>query len=369
MIKLFNYIVYGAGRQGVATIYDLAKNCDAKSITVVEPSRTARIFAKQRIQHLLGSESQMCHFISDDKSVDLSKHDVSISCAPHIHNPSIAWQAIQCGVPFCDLGGNAKTVTIQENDARIATTPVVPDCGISPGMSNIMAVHLAKAYGCDWLQIRCGGIPQDLVPPFYYKTFFSVDGIISEYTGDVPCIHSGDRQSIPALSVLERFDEYGDFLCSPTANNSSQSVDYLHELGVKDYNYMTIRHSGHWQYLHGHYDLSTDFGRLALADDLKNNPHVKYTMGKDKDRMILSVKGRNTNNHTYHGYSFNLLFDEDTKFSAMELTTSWGIAIVAHHLALSTHNGCNKKGFFTPEKLVHTEWAIENFLMRLRQHL
>jgi hypothetical protein len=47
----------------------------------------------------------------------------------------------------------------------------------------------------------------------------------------------------------------------------------------------------------------------------------------------------------------------------MELTTSWGITIVAHHIA--SGRGA-PRGFATPERFVDTEWTLGELERRLK---
>jgi saccharopine dehydrogenase-like NADP-dependent oxidoreductase len=61
-------------------------------------------------------------------------------------------------------------------------------------------------------------------------------------------------------------------------------------------------------------------------------------------------------------YAFVAVADPRTRFSAMELTTSWGITIVAHHVA--SGRGA-PKGLATPERFVDTEWTIAELEKRL----
>jgi hypothetical protein len=48
----------------------------------------------------------------------------------------------------------------------------------------------------------------------------------------------------------------------------------------------------------------------------------------------------------------------------MELTTCWGITIVAHHIASA--RGV-PKGFATPERFVDTSWVLSEIERRLAQ--
>jgi saccharopine dehydrogenase-like NADP-dependent oxidoreductase len=236
---------------------------------------------------------------------------------------------------------------------------VVPDCGVSPGLSNIIAVHFAKTHAADTIRVRCGGLPlvapDESANPLRYKLVFSPWGLISEYSGGVPVIRGGKLASVEALGTIERFDD--NLEASPTSNNSPQVIEMLRKCGVKDYNYMTLRYDGHWRlvqgwktlgYLQGNVERDTELARMLSTDKILN-----YDPAKDRDRLSRAWE-----------YKLDVAADTRTKFSAMELTTSWGGTIVAHHMV----NGRGKpEGFATPERFVDTGWVIEEVERRLGQ--
>ncbi len=52
----FRYAVVGAGRQGVAAAYDLARLGDAEQVLIVDVSREAAGAGARRVNELLGAE-------------------------------------------------------------------------------------------------------------------------------------------------------------------------------------------------------------------------------------------------------------------------------------------------------------------------
>ena len=49
----YEYVVLGTGRQGVALAYDLAKNCEARRVRLIDCDATAARTAVDRLKHLL----------------------------------------------------------------------------------------------------------------------------------------------------------------------------------------------------------------------------------------------------------------------------------------------------------------------------
>lgn len=368
----YRYILFGAGRQGTAAIHDLVTNCEAASVLVVDPDAARLKAAEQRLKGTLGKRASALRFQTKTNVADVKGAHGVLSCATYQANVELTKLALAAGVPFTDLGGNYEVVSQQEKLAAKSSIPVVPDCGVSPGISNIVAVHCAKVHGCDEVHVRCGGLPLEQPDaaqnPLKYKLVFSPWGLLSEYSGHVSVIRKGRLGSVPALSITEEFD--AEHESSPTSNNSPQVVKYLAECGVETYDYMTIRYKGHWDLVRGWKTLGF-LQRDAKRDEqlvelLDSDPVLKYEPKKDRDKLMLRVQGSKTENAFRRGfeYRFDVAADKRTRFSAMELTTCWGITIVAHHIASGRGQ---PKGFATPERFVDTGWVIREVEKRLAQ--
>lgn len=373
----YNYLVYGAGRQGTAAVYDLALNCEAKHISIVDPDQEARLTAYNRLLKLLGDSwvGKDCPIVFHEK-IDphhLGGFHAALCCSPYSTIMELMKKTAEKKVPFCDLGGNPDVVAQQRQyaEANSIETGIAPDCGVSPGLTNIIAAHLISLYQVDQLAVRCGGIPYR--PPrnaFLYKLTFDPAGLISEYSGQVPIICDGELKMIPALSIC---DSFGEYECFPTSNNSPAVVEWLLKQGIKDYEYRTIRYPGHLEKVlkdwKGEGYLSGDEEKDAeLIESLKEDRKLKYNPESDRDRIILSVVGYKSGRlRKQWGYSFDFPSDLKTRFSAMEMTTSWGITLVAYHMAKENCN-FHGPGFFgvrTPEQFMDGGWVIDQLSDRM----
>jgi len=380
----YRYTVFGAGRQGLAAVYDLVLNCEADHVVVIDPNEDTLNQAEERLAEILDDGGCDVEWRSAATDADLADADVVLSCAPWRANLELTRKALDAGVAFCDLGGNPETVSKQQSLVadRVSSVPVVPDCGVSPGISNILAASLAQQ-GCTSVRVRCGGLPLDAnrhdgmpdpvwadAGDFNYKLTFDPMGLLSEYGGRVPVIEDGEVRFSQSLSVTEPFEWQGCVLeASPTSNNSPQVVEMLRALGVRDYNYMTLRYPGHWSLARGW--MSAGFlredrvGDEALAAALAGNDRLRYDPSRDRDRLILSVQGAKGAGLREHlGFSVEVRADTATKFTAMELTTSWGITMVAHQMASGV---ARPAGFATPEAFSDGDWIADQLRKRLDQ--
>lgn len=368
---MYHYLVYGAGRQGLATIYDLLINCEAEVVSVIEPNDAVWKHGWERLtDELLPTLdiSRLRRYKAERDFTQFKDVDVILSCAPYAANLEITKTALEYDIPMCDLGGNPEMVQAQKTLASQSQTPIVPECGISPGITNMLASHMAKK-GATKIEVRCGGLPTTKTcNELGYILVFSPEGLISEYSGQVPTIQSGELVFEEALSGVE---QVGEFEAAFTSNNAPEIVQGLLEQGVQDYTYKTLRYPGHWTAARSWKMLGLFNDPSVLADKLKCCEPLQFDK-KTNDYLTMWVKGsRSTNGKLTIDWSYNLQVQRQ-HFSAMEMATSWGITIVAHWIAEQTTSSTNNKpegfwGFWTSEKHMDGDRLIVELNKRLDQ--
>lgn len=380
----YSYLVCGAGRQGTAVIYDLVQHCEAKEVVVYEPSASAKDKAKNHLADILGLEifrEQRIVFVNDLYDDNIQHAGVMISCAPYAANVSLTRRAVKNRTHYCDLGGNPEVVAKQEEiveeeqeQARDGVVcAIVPECGLSPGLTNIIAAHLASKGATD-IQVRCGGLPEwgdfldGTASALNYKLVFSPEGLLSEYAGQVPILKDGELVFVDALGGHETM---GIYECAYTSNNAPEVVETLQRLGVQNYDYKTIRYPGHWS-------IARSWKELGLLHDdqskndlllktLKQSEQLQWDSAKDRDVVLLTITGgrREGLKETMWSYDIVIPYDEALGFSAMESSTSWGITMVAHQLARWDVESFGHH-FWTPERYINRKLIIEGLNMRLQ---
>ena len=111
---------------------------------------------------------------------------------------TVAESAIRAGAHYADFGGNPTVVAAQhglERRCDRSRCSVIPDCGLAPGLANVMAGLLIDTTpgSARSVQMRVGALPQEPVGALGYQLAFSPAGLINEYAE--PCeIHR--RRSI-----------------------------------------------------------------------------------------------------------------------------------------------------------------------------
>jgi lysine 6-dehydrogenase len=137
------YAILGAGMQGTAAAYDLARFAPEASIRLGDVSLNQARSSADRVNQLVGRDVCEAHTVdaldSDSLSNFLGPVDVVLSCVPYWMHPRIAPVAIRTHTHMCDLGGNTDVTwkTLQLNDqAASSGVTLVPDCGLAPGTAS-----------------------------------------------------------------------------------------------------------------------------------------------------------------------------------------------------------------------------------------
>ncbi|MCC6614142.1 MAG: saccharopine dehydrogenase NADP-binding domain-containing protein [Anaerolineae bacterium] len=383
MTEQYRYAVVGAGRQGVAAAYDMAKWGDAAHILLADANRDTATRAAEYINHLIGRRiaTGVEVDVSDyDALVELLKPvDVFLCAVPFVFVLDCTRAAIEARVSMVDLGGHTDTVLKQlamTNEARAAGMTVVPDCGMGPGLNNtlgVYAIEQLQARGAAPREVRVwdGGLPQNPPEPWGYRCSFHINGLTNEYDGQALFLRGGVVTPVDALTEPEtiEFDGFGRLEAFVTSGGTS-TVPYSYEGVLQVYENKTLRYPGHYQQFKAFKDLGlfreTPF---AIAPGLTISPRQVYhaLLGPsiEAERVIDVCLMRATGTGEKDGKALSLVielidrYDETTGFTAMERLTGWHAAIMTQFIA----RGAIAPGVLPLEKAI----SATRFLEKVRR--
>src|SRR5258705_7506574 len=136
-------LVLGAGLQGSACAYDLLQNPDVKEVRLADlhTGHLAQFLAPYSGDRLIFTPLD----VRDREAVLalMRQTDAAMSAIPYYFNFELAELAVEAGVHFADLGGNTEIVFKQKTldpAAKKKGITIIPDCGLAPGMVNILFV-------------------------------------------------------------------------------------------------------------------------------------------------------------------------------------------------------------------------------------
>jgi lysine 6-dehydrogenase len=351
------YGVIGAGRQGVATAYDMLRHGGGASVLLADYDASVAQQAAARINRLIGREVATWAQV-DASDVDalvavLDGLDVFLCGTPFGFIPAVTEAALRARVSMVDYGGHTPTVLQQlerDADAKAAGVAIVPDCGMGPGMNNTLgayAVELLEQAGLTPRDVYLwdGGIPQNPTPPWNYQCAFNINGLTNEYYGEVAVLRDGKLTMIGAFEELETlvFEGVGELEAFVTTGGTS-TAPYTYEGKLRTYQNKTCRWPGHFAQFKAFQQLGLFElepieinGQSIVPRDVFHallEPQITAPVIKDVCVMRAKGVGEDANGHE-RAVIIDLVdyYDEATGFTAMERITGWHAGIMAEFIA------------------------------------
>jgi lysine 6-dehydrogenase len=365
-------LVLGAGLQGSACAYDLLQNKRVEKV----------ILADVRLDHLPEFIAQYRNDprlelrqldARDENAVRalMGGVDACMNALPYYFNLDISRAAVESGVHCCDLGGNTAIVFDQlklNDQAAAAKVSVIPDCGLAPGMINILAeAAIAQLDHTDSVKLFVGGLPQDPQPPLNYQIVYSLEGVLDYYTTPSWVVRDGEPKQVDALSEIEtvRFDDpVGALEAFHTAGGLS-TMPWRYKGKIRTMEYKTLRYPGHADIMRamrglGLLDLApiTVKGQTLIPRDVFiacSEPKLRKPQGRDMVALRVVVEGKKDGAAKRVVYDLIDRYDDKNHISAMERTTGYSLSITGQIQADRKVNA----GVFTPDQVMPAQLYIE----------
>jgi lysine 6-dehydrogenase len=344
----FTFAILGAGRQGTAAAYDLARWGDAQRVILADLSLETAQKAAERINRLLGRPiaSAAAVDVTDSDSVKtiLSGVDGVLSAVPYYYNLELTRLAIQAGAHMVDLGGHTGIVRQQhalDAEARLARVSIIPDCGQVPGMgTSLMVYTMSLLDQATDVFMWDGGLPQNPQPPFNYMLTFNIAGLTNEYAEPGLFLRDWKISEVEPMSELERVEFPAPIgtLEAFVAGGGTSTMPYAYQGKLRTLQNLTLRWPGCHQQLRAFWDLGLwsleplPVGQQTVVprDVFHALFEPKVAFPGEKDLVLVRVKVVGEKNGAPAQAILDLVdyYDEATGFTAMERTTGWDAAIV-----------------------------------------
>jgi lysine 6-dehydrogenase len=198
-----NIVILGAGRVGGAMAADLAK--DASFHVVVADRDERRLDALRAAYGVSGERIDLSLASTVRRAV--ARADIVISAVPGFLGFRTLEAILESGKNVVDIAFFPEDPFALDELARAKKVTALIDCGVAPGMSNLLVGHVAAGLQrTDRVRIYVGGLPSVRQWPYEYKAGFSPIDVIEEYTRPARLVRGGKVEVCPALSELELID-------------------------------------------------------------------------------------------------------------------------------------------------------------------
>jgi len=248
----------------------------------------------------------------------------------------------------------------KENDVT-----AVVDCGVAPGISNLVLGRYNSLMKVNSFECYVGGLPVKREMPFQYKAPFSPVDVIEEYTRPAKLVENGCTVIKPALSEPEymNFDEVGTL----EAFNTDGLRSLTKTMKIPFMKEKTLRYPGHIQLMQalkagGFFEMNEiecrglklkpfDFTCRILFD--------KWLLSENDDEftiMKIIVQGEENGKTKSVVYDMYDRRDPETGMSSMARTTGYACTAAVN---LVLNKQFTRKGISPPEFLGENEICFD----------
>jgi len=249
----------------------------------------------------------------------------------------------------------------------------VVDCGVAPGLCNILLGYHAHRMRVNRYVCLVGGLPAKPDPTFLYKAPFSPIDVIEEYTRPARLVEKRKVVVKEALSEVETV--YFRSVGKLEAFNTDGLRTLIKSFKIPSMKEKTLRYPGHVRDMAllkaaGFFSKQPVFvgGKKIRPVDLSTAllfPHWQAKKGeRELTVMRVLIEGRKGNKQQKYVYHILDKFDKRTGTSSMARTTGYTCTAAAR-LVLS--GDFSKKGISPPEVLGEKEILFKKILGDLKK--
>jgi lysine 6-dehydrogenase len=372
-----NLLVLGAGLQGCACTYDLLQNPAISQVTLadVRPVKLPKFLAgdwKGRLRTIQLDVTDM-----PAVSAAFKGQAAVMSAIPYYYNGPMAEAAVEAGCHFSDLGGNTDIVLEQKklHDKALAKDlSVIPDCGLAPGMVNILAAEgIRRLDHADKVKIFVGGLPQAPEPPLNYQIVYSLEGALDYYTTPSWVLRGGKPVQVDALSEVEPVEfpsPVGTLEAFHTGGGIS-TLPFAYDGKIDTMEYKTLRYPGHVAIMRPIRELGLLANQPIEVKGAKVSPrdlfiaavHPKLFKPEGRDLVALQVQVTGQKQGKPTRVTFRLIdyYDPQHNISAMMRTTGYSLSITGQ---MQVDGRVKVKGVHTPDEAMPFDAYVSELARR-----
>ncbi len=330
----------GGGAQGRVIAADLARTLPQARVDVADV-REPRLPALPNLRWVQADLGE-----TDEIARRLEGYDLGVGALPSRLGFRAMRAAIAARRSLVDVSFCLEDALTLDADARAAGVAILPDCGLAPGLSNLVVGRgLATRGTPDQITIMVGGVAQDCSRPYGFVVTWSLEDLYEEYLRPARVVRDGERTTVPVFSGLERVhvDGVGEMeaFYSDGLRSLLQTVPGVRDMGEK-----TLRWPGH----------ADAVKPLVACSRLVEEFRAKCVADEPLDLVAFVVRMR----WGKRGETVTLVdrYEPATRLTAMARTTALTCSVCAQ---LAAGGGVRETGVLPLERLARDE-AASRFL-------
>ncbi|MFK5890997.1 MAG: saccharopine dehydrogenase C-terminal domain-containing protein [Flavobacteriaceae bacterium] len=359
-------IVLGAGMVGRTMAIDLTTK---HKVTLADFSTPALAASKQKCDALNTLQIDVTDKTTLQKT--LQSFDLVICAVPGFLGFNTLKSIIEARKNVIDISFFPEDALALNTLAIENNVTAIVDCGVAPGMGNIILGHYNEQLNITDFECLVGGLPKVKKWPFNYKAPFSPVDVIEEYTRPARYVENGNIIVKEALSDVELVNFKGVGTLESFNSDGLRSLIYTMP-HIKNMKEKTLRYPGHVEYVSvlkksGFFNTKTinlngtEISPLEFSSKVLFNEWKLGDTEEELTVMRITIKGTDKKGHkktiVYH---LNDTYCPETQTSSMARTTGYTATAAAN---LFLEGLFNKKGVFPPE-LIGKEKGVFNYVLK-----
>ncbi|ELR73403.1 hypothetical protein C900_04255 [Fulvivirga imtechensis AK7] len=366
-----NIIVLGSGMVGSAIALDLSKKHEV-TVTDLNTDALRKISTKNN------SINTQALDVTDKNALTrlLAPFDLVVCAIPGFLGYNTLKQIILAGKNVIDISFFPENALELDALAKENGVTAIVDCGVAPGMDNLILGHENELLELTDFECLVGGLPKIKKWPFFYKAPFSPIDVIEEYTRPARYVENGNEIVKPALSDVEfiQFNEIGTL----EAFNSDGLRSIIHTMPhIPNMKEKTLRYPGHVDHILALREAGFfDTKKIRINNDTELSPldftskilFKEWKLGETEPEftiMRVTVEGKDvTGKRKKVIYSLYDEYDPHTRTSSMARTTGYTATAAANMVLEGLFTD---KGVFPPELVGKHEACFSYILNYLKE--
>ncbi len=363
-------IVLGAGMVGSAMAIDMAKNHE---VTLTDINQGALDRAKQKCSDL---NLLLLDLMRKEKLQEtIRDFDLVIHAGPSALGYATLGYIIEAGMNVIDIAFTSENVLELDALAREKNVTAMVDCGVAPGMDNVILGYYNEIMKLTDFECLVGGVPKVRKWPFCYKAPFAPSDVIEEYMRPARYVENGEQVVREPLTDCEYVDFEKAGTLESFNSDGLRSIIYTmpHIPNMKE---KTLRYPGHVEYVRvlkesGFFStdpIEVNGSRISPLDFTSRILFNEWKLGEDEEEITVfrvTLKGVNAKGkHEEVVYNMHDEYHTGTGTSSMARTTGYTATSAAN---LFLDGIFTEKGIFPLELVGKHKACFDYFLKYLEE--
>ncbi|MBT8317713.1 MAG: saccharopine dehydrogenase [Lutibacter sp.] len=365
-----NIIVLGAGMVGSTMAIDMAKK---HQVTITDFSEKALEKAVKKCDKLIPEILDVTHKTILQKTI--KPFDLVICAVPGFLGFETMKTIIEAEKNVVDISFFPENSLELDALAKEKNITAIVDCGVAPGMGNIILGYYNEKLKLTDFECLVGGLPKIKKWPFSYKAPFSPIDVIEEYTRPARYVENGHIVVKEALSDCE-FVEFENVGTLESFNSDGLRSIIFTMPHIKNMKEKTLRYPDHIEYIKvlkesGFFNEEkiningTEISPLEFSSKVLFNEWKLGDTEEELTVMRITLKGTNEKgeNKTIV-YNLHDEYCPKTQTSSMARTTGYTATAAAN---MFLDGLFSEKGVFPPELVGKHERCFNYILNYLKE--